>query len=243
LPAPIDPNLSAVDLRRNSGHADNGQLRAGKENLHVAPLVGVAMCSASWCGSHNGGPYALLRVLGYCVAVRRSTMTSRFGLKPSNSPSRHVLTTAEFWWLVRSTRRVHGSPASDFSRDIAAAPQWLWRYRRGAVINLGGRLAPRPDHCYSITPEQIAARITFRRLPKISPAHLTLVGRVLFATSFANKQIGDWREDISHCVRPETWVTHQSHPGRALHIVPDTWVTPSGFLRSRSCGCRGKRVR
>jgi hypothetical protein len=34
-----------------------------------------------------------------------------------------------------------------------------------------------------------------------------------------------------------------SHPRGAPHIVPDTWVTLPGFLRSRRCGCRGKRVR
>ena len=33
-----------------------GRLRVGKENLHVALLVGAAMCSACWCGSHDRWP-------------------------------------------------------------------------------------------------------------------------------------------------------------------------------------------
>jgi hypothetical protein len=33
-----------------------GRLRVGKENLHVALLVGAAMCSACWCGSHDRVP-------------------------------------------------------------------------------------------------------------------------------------------------------------------------------------------
>jgi hypothetical protein len=33
-----------------------GRLRVGKGNLHVALLVGAAMCSACWCGSHDRWP-------------------------------------------------------------------------------------------------------------------------------------------------------------------------------------------
>ena len=33
-----------------------GRLRVGKENLHVAGLVGAAMCSAFECGSHDRWP-------------------------------------------------------------------------------------------------------------------------------------------------------------------------------------------
>jgi hypothetical protein len=33
-----------------------GRLRVGKENLHVALLVGAAMCSACKCGSHDRWP-------------------------------------------------------------------------------------------------------------------------------------------------------------------------------------------
>ena len=33
-----------------------GRLRVGKENLHVAALVGAAMCSAFECGSHDRWP-------------------------------------------------------------------------------------------------------------------------------------------------------------------------------------------
>jgi hypothetical protein len=33
-----------------------GRLRVGKENLHVAGLVGAAMCSAFGCGSHDRWP-------------------------------------------------------------------------------------------------------------------------------------------------------------------------------------------
>jgi hypothetical protein len=33
-----------------------GRLRVGKENLHVASLVGATMCSACLCGSHDRWP-------------------------------------------------------------------------------------------------------------------------------------------------------------------------------------------
>jgi hypothetical protein len=33
-----------------------GRLRVGKENLHVAGLVGAAMCSAFECGTHDRWP-------------------------------------------------------------------------------------------------------------------------------------------------------------------------------------------
>jgi hypothetical protein len=33
-----------------------GRLRVGKKNLHVAGLVGAAMCSAFRCGSHDRWP-------------------------------------------------------------------------------------------------------------------------------------------------------------------------------------------
>ena len=33
-----------------------GRLQVGKENLHVAGLVGAAMCSAFECGSHDRWP-------------------------------------------------------------------------------------------------------------------------------------------------------------------------------------------
>jgi hypothetical protein len=33
-----------------------GRLRVGKKNLHVAALVGAAMCSAFECGTHDRWP-------------------------------------------------------------------------------------------------------------------------------------------------------------------------------------------
>jgi hypothetical protein len=52
----------APGKRPDSGHqmsplcAMCGRLRVGKENLHVALLVGAAMCSACLCGSHDRWP-------------------------------------------------------------------------------------------------------------------------------------------------------------------------------------------
>ena len=45
---------SAIDVK--SLHAMCGRLGVGKDNLHVAGLVGAAMCSACWCGSHDRWP-------------------------------------------------------------------------------------------------------------------------------------------------------------------------------------------
>ena len=44
----------AVDVK--SLHAMCGRLRVGKDILHVAALVGAAMCSACWCGSRDRWP-------------------------------------------------------------------------------------------------------------------------------------------------------------------------------------------
>ena len=44
----------AIDV--NSLHAMCGRLGVGKNNLHVAALVGAAMCSAFRCGSHDRWP-------------------------------------------------------------------------------------------------------------------------------------------------------------------------------------------
>ncbi|MGA8963063.1 MAG: hypothetical protein WB525_01105, partial [Pseudolabrys sp.] len=58
-------SLKALDPKRPIREADIaapplsamcGRLRVGKENLHVAGLVGAAMCSASECGSHDRWP-------------------------------------------------------------------------------------------------------------------------------------------------------------------------------------------
>jgi hypothetical protein len=43
-------------LRLLTRSAMCGRLRVGKENLHVAGLVGAAMCSAFECGSHDRWP-------------------------------------------------------------------------------------------------------------------------------------------------------------------------------------------
>jgi hypothetical protein len=63
-----DIGLALIDVRftPKSGHrsvqlrcplcAMCGRLRVGKENLHVAALVGAAMCSAFRCGSHDRWP-------------------------------------------------------------------------------------------------------------------------------------------------------------------------------------------
>jgi hypothetical protein len=63
-----DMELPSPDVRftPESGHrmavlacplwAMCGRLRVGKENLHVAGLVGAAMCSAFECGSHDRWP-------------------------------------------------------------------------------------------------------------------------------------------------------------------------------------------
>jgi len=57
------------------------------------------------------------------------------------------------------------------------------------------------------------------------------VGRVLLAISFANKQIGGWREDISHCVRPETWVLHRTgHMGNTFRTGACSISTLNGAL-------------
>ncbi len=48
-----------IDIGKNSFHvvgAMCGRLRVGKRNLHVAGLVGAAMCSACRCGSHDRWP-------------------------------------------------------------------------------------------------------------------------------------------------------------------------------------------
>jgi hypothetical protein len=46
--------LSAMCGRPRVGMC--GRPRVGKENLHVAGLVGAAMCSAFRCGSHDRWP-------------------------------------------------------------------------------------------------------------------------------------------------------------------------------------------
>ena len=52
--------LLHVELRLTNGQcrlwAMCGRLQVGKENLHVAGLVGAAMCSAFECGSHDRWP-------------------------------------------------------------------------------------------------------------------------------------------------------------------------------------------
>jgi transposase-like protein len=47
-------NIPAVDVK--SLHAMCGRLRVGKDFLHVAGLVGAAMCSACLRGSHDRWP-------------------------------------------------------------------------------------------------------------------------------------------------------------------------------------------
>ena len=44
------------DISRGPLRAMCGRLQVGKENLHVAGLVGAAMCSAFECGSHDRWP-------------------------------------------------------------------------------------------------------------------------------------------------------------------------------------------
>ena len=52
------PPVADVSLRRSEPplRAMCGRLQVGKENLHVAGLVGAAMCSAFECGSHDRWP-------------------------------------------------------------------------------------------------------------------------------------------------------------------------------------------
>ena len=52
------PPTPDVSLRGNEPtlRAMCGRLQVGKENLHVAGLVGAAMCSAFECGSHDRWP-------------------------------------------------------------------------------------------------------------------------------------------------------------------------------------------
>jgi hypothetical protein len=55
---PLYPPIADVSLRRSEPplRAMCGRLQVGKENLHVAGLVGAAMCSAFECGSHDRWP-------------------------------------------------------------------------------------------------------------------------------------------------------------------------------------------
>jgi hypothetical protein len=45
-----------ADIERFRISAMCGRLGVGKDNLHVAALVGAAMCSACWCGSRDRWP-------------------------------------------------------------------------------------------------------------------------------------------------------------------------------------------
>ena len=61
VPAPINVRCysdSDVIVRRSEValRAMCGRLRVGKDFLHVAGLVGAAMCSAFECGSHDRWP-------------------------------------------------------------------------------------------------------------------------------------------------------------------------------------------
>jgi hypothetical protein len=47
---------STEDIAVGPVRAMCGRLRVGKRNLHVAGLVGAAMCSAFRCGSHDRWP-------------------------------------------------------------------------------------------------------------------------------------------------------------------------------------------
>src|SRR5262245_15383601 len=53
--SPPEADVDA-DIQRPPLRAMCGRLRVGKENLHVAGLVGAAMCSACLCGSHDRWP-------------------------------------------------------------------------------------------------------------------------------------------------------------------------------------------
>ena len=62
-PAPIPTDVrfapkatQLLPCRKVTLRAMCGRLRVGKENLHVAGLVGAAMCSAFECGSHDRWP-------------------------------------------------------------------------------------------------------------------------------------------------------------------------------------------
>ena len=51
------PNYGRITRRSEPTlRAMCGRLQVGKENLHVAGLVGAAMCSAFECGSHDRWP-------------------------------------------------------------------------------------------------------------------------------------------------------------------------------------------
>ena len=61
VPGPINVRCysnSDIIVRRSEVtlSAMCGRLQVGKENLHVAGLVGAAMCSAFECGSHDRWP-------------------------------------------------------------------------------------------------------------------------------------------------------------------------------------------
>jgi hypothetical protein len=76
---------------------------------------------------------------------------------------------------------------------VAMMASWSTSIGRFAVITL--------EEDRRIPPEQRWAAAGSRlneATAKISPAHLTSVGRVLFAISFANKQIGGGHKGLSH---------------------------------------------
>ena len=62
MPSRSSEVRSYPNIRHRSTHLGRqlcamcGRLRVGKMNLHVAGLVGAAMCSACWCGSHDRWP-------------------------------------------------------------------------------------------------------------------------------------------------------------------------------------------
>ncbi len=57
-----------------------GRLRVGKRNLHVAGLVGAAMCSACRCGSKAA--FTLVLILIKCIATHVD-----FGLSRLSTPA------------------------------------------------------------------------------------------------------------------------------------------------------------
>jgi hypothetical protein len=57
LPRRGQSGMSALRPIAAAAVADRrGRLRVGKENVHVAGLVGAAMCSAFECGPHDRWP-------------------------------------------------------------------------------------------------------------------------------------------------------------------------------------------
>src|ERR1019366_5193412 len=74
-----------------------GRLRVGKKNLHVAGLVGAAMCSAYRCGSHDrctimpsadqvpvNNPHSTMRWHMWGVLIAGSTGSALRAVRPPN---------------------------------------------------------------------------------------------------------------------------------------------------------------